>query len=136
MAYTRQKVSACPVPADPGMVSILLNQVAAASPVDIELKVPWDNVKLVYGYSIITVKNNSKATFNVDVELTTAGGTAMATMAPAKSAAVGTVTELTISDDAACDDLNDGSIINLEVTGAASAVGQMMLYLYFEPTVS
>jgi len=136
MAYTRTQPSACPVPADPGMVSILVNQVAAASPVDIELKVPWDNVKLVYGYSIITVANSGHATFNVDVELATAGGTAMATMAPAKSAAVGTVTELTISDPAACDDLNDGSIINLEITGASSATGQMMMYFYFEPTVS
>jgi hypothetical protein len=118
------------------MVSILLNQVASSTPVDIELKVPWDNVKLVYGYSIITVVNSSHATFNVDIELTTAGGTAMATMAPAKSDAVGTVTELTISDPAACGDLNDDSILNLEVTGTSSSTGQMMLYLYFEPTVS
>jgi len=141
MAYTRERFQACPVCADPAVLTVLLNHVAAASAADYTIKIPWNNARFVYGYTVVTTKVNSKATFNIDFEKTAAGGHLLATVAPAKSAAVGTVTEFTMTAAGASSTsyeefvFDDGDAINLELTGASSATGQCLVYMYFEPGV-
>jgi hypothetical protein len=135
MAYTREKVAACPAPCDPGVLSILVNNVNGASPTDSIIKIPWNNCKLVYGYSIVTTTiTASKGDLAIDLERTLAGGTGIATVTSSKGDAVGTVHELTITASPESNLIfDDGGLINIEVTGASSAGGQAMLYLFFEP---
>jgi len=142
MAYTREKVQACPAPCDPGVLSILLNN-TVSSATDSIIKIPWNNCKLVYAYSMVTTLPNSKATLNIDLELTAASGAVLGTMVNSKSAAVGTVTEWTKGTVGASSItessfiFDDGGLINIEVTGASSAsvTGQAMLYMFFEPAI-
>ena len=70
MAYTREMAyPAYPGPGDPGVIAAILNQSVAGSsaPSTVALKVPWDNVKLVYGYTAVTTAINSKATLVLTV---------------------------------------------------------------------
>ena len=140
MAYTRATTQSCPAPCDPGVLTVLVNTVAAASANDRIIKIPWNNCKLVYGYTVVTTKVNSKATLNVDLERTAAGGTLLGTATQAKSAAVGTVVEFTMATvtTSVTEDhfkFDDSGLLNLEVTGASSAAGQVLVYLFFEPTI-
>jgi hypothetical protein len=136
MAYTREKPAACPIPADPGVVSLLINSpaVGSSAPVSTILEVPWDNVKLVYAYTVVTTLCGSQG--DIEIDLDNAAGTEMATITVAADAAVGVVDEATISSHAAADDLNDSDTVTVAVFDASSMTGQVMLYMYFEPVVS
>jgi len=72
----------------------------------------------------------------IDLELDAADGTAMATVSVTASDAVGTVTELTISDEAACSNLSRADTsrdaINFEIDGSSGAAGEVDVILYFE----
>jgi len=136
MAYTREMTEAYPGPGDPGVVPILINASVAGSsaPSTVAIKVPWNNVKLVYGYTAITTLVNSKASLILTI---TDGTTTLLSGTLAKSAAVGTVADLTVATSAlaniARDSLTNASTLTVSHYGGSSAAGQVMLYLYFEP---
>ena len=136
MAYTREMAVAYPGPGDPGVIAAVLNQSVAGSsaPSSVALKVPWDNVKLVYGYTAVTTALNSKATLVLTV---TDGTTTLESGTIAKSAAVGTVADLTQATSTAAniarDNLTNASTLTCSWYGGSSATGQIMVYLYFEP---
>ncbi|MHA2084996.1 MAG: hypothetical protein ACXABD_14655 [Candidatus Thorarchaeota archaeon] len=137
MVYTREMAQpAYPGPGDPGVIAALLNHSVAGSsaPSTVALKVPWDNVRLVYGYTAVTTALNSKGSLVLTV---TDGTTTLESGTIAASAAVGTVADLTEatsrSANIARDNLTNASTLTLSWYGAASATGQVMVYLYFEP---
>ena len=133
MAYTRQTPDSDTVCNNPGLVSHLCNNSAAET--NMALKVPWDNVNLVYGYTAVTTAIDATGSTTIDLELTKAGGTAIATQTIAKSAAVGTITEFTFNEPLVAKGLDRKSTINVEIDGSATGSGQFMLYLYFEPNL-
>jgi len=143
MAYTREKIQACPTPCDPGVLTFLANAVPSGSTSDSIIKVPWNNCKLVYGYTMVTTAVSSKAVFKVDLELTAASGTQLATCTQSKSAAVGTVVDFTMGTVGASSVtessflFDDGGLINIEVNGGSSAsiAGQALVYMFFEPAI-
>lgn len=131
MAYTRRTSGPIrPGPGDPGVIwAHFLN---SAAETNMAVKVPWDDVELVYAYMYNTVAIDATGTATIDLELNAAGGTQLATATLAKSGAIGTVTELTM-DPTARTPLSNKSSINIEIDGSASAAGACMIYLYFEP---
>jgi len=136
MAYTREMAQGAMPVGDPGVVPLVINHTAVGSsaPKTTALKVPWNHVKFVYAYTVVTTAVNSKAVLNISV---TDGTNSLATGTVAKSAAVGTVGDLTMAKTAAANrgrnNLMNSSTLTVSVYGGASAAGQAMLYLYFEP---
>ena len=130
MAYVRQMLPTRPGPGDPGVLWVYLQNSAAET--NCTVKVPWDNVELVYGYTYVATAIDATANCEIDLELNAAGGTELGTATIAKSAAVGTVGDITI-DTSNKTPLGNGNAINVEVDGSASAAGAVMVYLYFEP---
>ena len=136
MAYTREMAQGAVPVGDPGVVPLLINHatVGSSAPLTTALKVPWNHVKFVYGYTVVTTAINSKAVLNISV---TDGTNTLATGTVAKSAAIGTVGDLTMATTAVGNTgrnhLMDSSTLTVSVYGGGSATGQAMLYLYFEP---
>lgn len=135
MAYARTRRSACPIPADPGVVSAYI--VITTGETNVPIYVPWDNVKLVYAYTTFS-SNIGGAVLDggacgVDLELDSAGGTALGTITIASGAAVGEIDELDLTSVAAAHGLNSTNAIMVEIDGHASTtLGAFNIYLYFE----
>jgi hypothetical protein len=136
MAYTRENAPAMPGPGDPGIISHPLTNIASgsSSPDSVVLKVPWNNVKLVYGYTAVTTLIDSNADMIITV---TDGTTTLLSVTGAKSDAVGHITDCTVATSAAANlarrHLTNASTLTVSWYGGGSSSGEVMLHLYFEP---
>jgi hypothetical protein len=136
MAYSRQKASACPIPADPGVLSVYIPLTTAE--INVPVYIPWDKVKLVYAYAVYTGSDNISTALDggdweIVLELDEAGGTELMSATIASGAAVGDVSEATFSSEVDCENLMDSNIIMIESDGHAdSTVGAAMVHMYFE----
>jgi len=119
-----------PGPGDPGVIWCLVNNSAAET--NIALKVPWNDVELVYAYTAVSTIIDNTGAAVIDLELNAAGGSLLATQTVAKNSAVGTITEFTF-DPNIRSPLSNKNSINVEVDGSATGTGQWMVFLYFEP---
>ena len=131
MAYSRRMDVTRPGPGDPGVLWVYMQNSAAET--NCTVKVPWDDVELVYAYTYVATAIDATGDCEIDLELNAAGGTELGTITIAASGAVGTIDEATMS--AARAPLGNGNSINVEMDGSASAAGAVMVYLYFEPAI-
>jgi len=136
MTYTSTSPNSMPIPADPAVLCV--NVVTGTATVDVPVYVPWENCRLAYAYGILTGAALTTAqSCDVDLELNAAGGTEQMSMNFAAGSAIGTVAEASVSDAAACKNLDrddaDRDAVNIEaVSGAANEV---MVFMYFEPEI-
>ena len=135
MAYTSNYQPSMSIPVEPAVLGPI-RLARAAGDLNVPVKVPWKNCKLVYAY-VVTTTVVATADFEVDLELDAASGTEMMSITVANSgSAVGTVTEATLSNQEACEWLDrdnaDRDTINIEAEASAGA-GVLDLYMYFEP---
>ncbi len=136
MAYSRQKSSACPVPADPGIVPfyVPLTTAEATYPV----KVPWDKVKLVYAYTMYLPTNVASGAldggdWSIKLELEAGTDVELMDITITNAATVGTIDEGSYTSEADSENLMDSDIINIVSDGhASSTVGGAMVFMYFE----
>ncbi len=129
MAYTRQSD---PVALhDPLVIHVHVQN--SVSETNVQVPVPWNDVRCVYTYSIVSTAIDGVGDMEVDFEFNAAGGTEFATMTVATSAAVGDIDEATMSDTATAALFHEKSYINVEIDGSGSAAGAINLYFYFEP---
>ena len=134
MAYQKTKGASCGATFEPAVIHAVVNNSIAATL--IAIKVPWDNCKLVYIYSLVSVVIDATAAMVMKFEKDASGGERLADMTVAASAAVGVLDEATLTLTAAGikarQQLNHNNIINVEVDGSTTGTGQINLYLYFE----
>ena len=135
MAYTRKMDRRCPLPVEPGVVSVhLVNSVAETN---VPVMVPWKNVQLAYAYTVVTEAIDATGAMEIDLELDAAGGTEMMSITVAGSSAVGDIDEATVSSASACKGLSydetSKDYVVCEIDGSAAAAGSVMLYMFFEP---
>lgn len=131
MAYTRKTSKRCPLPVEPVVLSChLVNTVAETN---VPISIPWEDVELVYAYTVCTEAIDATGAMEIDLELNAAGGTELATITVAGSSAVGDIDEATISTRSRLS-YNDTSYdaVVAEVDGSAAADGSVMLFMYFE----
>jgi hypothetical protein len=121
MAYTRS-LNAPTQFGDPLVVSVVGTCSTAAT--DLPVKVPWNNVDLVYAYTVLTtIIDTGDCAFKIEDGT---GGTTVATATITQSGcAVGDIDELT--------NLQNTDVMNVEIDGA-SGNGQFTLWMYFEPS--
>lgn len=129
MAYTRQ--ADAKALNDPLVASVYVNNSAAET--NVRVPVPWNDVRCVYIYSIVATVIDNTGAMELDFEFNAAGGTEFATMTVAQNAAVGTVTEATISDAETARKFHEKSYINVEIDGSSSGTGALNIFFYFEP---
>ncbi len=128
MAYTRQ--SDAVALHDP----LVLHQfVKNSNQSDVAVRVPWDDVKLVYIYSIVETAIDGNGNCVITFEFNAAAGTEIATMTVALSSGVGTIDEATFSDRLNQPVFWNGSVVNMDINGDSSAAGALNIYFYFEP---
>jgi len=124
-----------PIPVEPGVVSVLVNNSAAET--NIPVYVPWRSCKLSYAYTVCTTAVDTAGAMEIDLELNAASGTEIMTITVAANAAVGDIDEATFTSQAAGKNLSYDDAardaINVEVDGSSTGTGQVMLYMYFEP---
>ena len=134
MAYQKTKGASCGATFEPAVIHAVINNSIAAT--EIAIKVPWDNCKLVYIYSLVAVAIDGDGDMVIKFEKDAAGGERLADMTVATSAAVGVLDEATLTKTPAGikarQELNHNNIINVEVDGSTTGTGQINLYLYFE----
>jgi len=134
MTYAPDREDTFPVPIEPAVLMVHL--VNSAAETNVPIYIPWNKCRLMYGYAIVTSAIDGSGAMEIDLELDAADGTAMATVSVTASDAVGTVTELTISDEAACSNLSRADTsrdaINFEIDGSSGAAGEVDVILYFE----
>jgi hypothetical protein len=130
MAYTRQ--SDAVAAHDPLVVHAYVQNSAAAT--DVTIPVPWNDVRCVYIYSIVETAIDATGDCVLKFEFNAAGGTQIATMTVASSAAVGDIDEATFdTPSTAVNMFTEKSRINIEVDGSSAAAGALNIYFYFEP---
>ena len=130
MAYTRA-LNAATQFGDP----LVLSMVASLSNAEtnVSVKVPWNNVDLVYAYCVLTVIPTT-TDVTLLLEIDAADGTTIGTATITESgSAVGDVNEFTMASASDRTNLLNTNIINVSIDGGADA-GQMVVYLYFEPS--
>jgi hypothetical protein len=130
MAYTRQ--SDAVALHDP---LVLHHYVKNSNQSDVSIRVPWDDVKLVYIYSIVETAIDGNGDCVLTFEFNAAAGTEIATMTVATSAAVGDIDEATFSDRLNQPVFWNGSAVNIDINGDSSPAGALNIYFYFEPVL-
>ena len=116
---------------DPMVVCAYVQNSAAET--NVKIPVPWNDVKCTYIYSVVETAIDGTGNMEVDFEFNAAGGTEFATLTVAASAAVGTVTEGTITNSTTAALFTEKSFINVEIDGSSTGTGALNLYFYFEP---
>ena len=129
----------CPVFGLPGVISNVVNN--SATETNTLIDIPWKNCKLVACYSTVTTRvDSSTGGMAMKLELNANGGTEMMAGTPAAAAAIGTQTYFTVTNAAACNDLDRDNTardkINIQVDGGTTGTGQVMLHMFFEPISS
>lgn len=111
--------------------------VNSAAETNLIVPIPWENVRLVKWVGVVAEAIDATGGSEIDLELNAAAGTEMMTMTVAKSAAVGTVYEGTVSNQPALERLSASDstrdAMNIEVDGSAAAAGSLNMIFYFEP---
>ena len=95
MAYQKTKGASCGATFEPAVIHAAINNAITA--VEIAIKVPWDNCKLVYIYSLVSVVIDATGGMVMKFEKDKAGGERLADMTVAASAAVGVLDEATLT---------------------------------------
>lgn len=134
MTYTASRYNTMPIPSEPAVLSVHVNNSASAT--DIPVYVPWKNCRLVHAVAYVATAIDTSGAMEIDLELNAASGTEMMSISVAASSAVGTAAEATVSSADACkhldrDDANRDAV-NIEVDGGTGASGAVNLQLYFE----
>jgi len=128
MAYTRA-LNAATQFGDPLVLSVTCTASTAAT--NLPIKVPWNNVDLVYAYSVLTTIIDTGDC--VVLLQDGAAGTTIGTITITESgSAVGDIDEFTLAAPANRTNLLNTDIINVNIDGA-SGNGQFTIYMYFEP---
>jgi hypothetical protein len=134
MAYKKTKAASCGATFEPAVLCTVITNAITAT--EYAIKVPWDNCKLVYIYSLVSVVIDGTGDMVIKFEKDAASGERLADMTVAASSAVATLDEATLTltraGIKARHQLNHNNIINVEVDGSSSGTGQLNLYLYFE----
>ena len=131
MAYTRAMNAATQF-GDPLIVPVCVTNTIAET--NIPVKIPWNNVDLTYAYSVATVAVDATGDMVVVLNNGSSGGTVIGNLTIACTDAVGDIDEVTLAAPASRKNLLNSDSINIKVDGSAAAAGQVMLYLYFEPS--
>ena len=137
MTYTPKRKETMPIPVEPAVLSILVQNSSAET--NQAVYVPWKNCQLSYAYSIVTEAcTATSAVTNIKLELNAADGTEMmAIEVGSGTQAVGTIDEASVTSQSACENLsNDNTArdaINISVDGPTDASGALQMYMYFEP---
>jgi hypothetical protein len=126
----------CPVMGLPGVLPVVLNNSAATT--DVLLDIPWKNCRLAHAMAVVTTAIDAAGSMVVDIELNAAGGGDIMSLEATASAAIGTQYNATFDDatkgDALDRDNADRDKLNIEVNGSTTGTGQLMLYMFFEPS--
>ena len=139
MAYSRLASSAWPTPGgDPGVLSIhLVNSIVEA---DYLLKVPWNNCRIAYAYTIVTnVAVDATTNWSIGIYKTATTGTLLVDCTIPKSSAIGTVTDGTMNNTVAAGTarknlLNTNLLCITSIGDGTTPTGECELYIYFEPS--
>ena len=129
MAYTRA-LNAPTQFGDPLVLSVVGTASTAAT--DLPVKVPWNNVDLVYAYWVLTtIIDTGDCAFKIEDS-----GTTVATATITESeCAVGDVGDFSMTAGVHGNRINllNTDTMNIEIDGA-SGNGQFTIYMYFEPS--
>lgn len=127
MAYTslRKAEQSCNLPVEPTILPCYLSGTG-----DYVYSIPWDNCKLTGAQMTTTTAGGADETIEVDIEITAAGGTEIATATVASGTTAGTEDAFSFSSEATGNYLNDDAKINFEVAGSTTWVG--FAHVYFE----
>lgn len=136
MAYTPNIQRNIKLPVEPAQIGPV-RVTRATADVDLCVKIPWENCRLVYAYANTTMVV-ATANMAITLELDAAGGTSMATITlPTASSAIGDTAEWVVVSAAACKNLGrqdtSRDAINITVTGSDTHEGAADVYMWFEP---
>jgi len=133
MTFSPKLGAGIPLPSHPGVISVYLSNSAAEY--NVPVYVPWRNCQLSYAYAVVQTIIDTVGAMEIDLELNAAGGTEMMTIS-ATGATIGTLHEATVSNQAACEQLDSQNsardAVNIEVDGSTTGTGAVTLYMYFE----
>jgi len=97
------------------------------------ITVPWDDVRCVYIYSVVTTAIDNNGAMVLTFKFNSSSGTTFATMTVAQNESVGGIDEATISNASVAASFARGSFINIGVNGDSSPAGAVNAWFYFEP---
>lgn len=133
--FSRQFEKHSPLDNDIKLLHAYISNVVTGE-INVLLPIPWESQRLVKAVACVDVAIAATA-LEIDLELNAAGGTEMMTISIAKSSAVGSVHEATVTTQAACERLSavEGTrdAINVEKEASAGSAGAVNLYMIFEP---
>ena len=133
MTYTAKKKNSMPIPVEPAVLPVIVQNSAAES--NVLVPIPWKYCELVHAVAIVTTAIDATGGMSIKLELNAAGGTEMMTIVVPASSAAGTNVEGTISNAAACRNLDrdcaSRDAVNIEVDGSANAAGEVQILMYF-----
>jgi len=130
MTFTSTMRNTMPIPVEPAVMSIYVT----ADTQELLIPIPWKDCKLVHAVACFDVAEGTN-TGTIDIELNTAGGGDMYSIAVAADQGAGTQVEGTVQT--ASNNINldreeaTRDNVNLEVAGSAADY-TCMVYLYFE----